>query len=198
MEKGKLGIRVSVYAVLAFIFAAFGLDLGIVALFAVVLIAEKDEWATRQTLQALLLCLVPNIIGIFFRGFDFIGWFSWSRLYIISTVWSRITSVINWGVDIFVYVFAFLAILNVSKGKEAGIPLISNFANWAYGKVVVKPQTICWDCRNAVGGGCSWFTDYTPVAGWKAVKTELRGGYYDYESYLVQHCPEFVDDRRKA
>ena len=107
-----------------------------------VLIAEKDEWATRQTLQALLLCLVPNIIGIFFRAFDFIGWFSWSRLYIISTVWSRITSVINWGVDIFVYVFAFLAILNVSKGKEAGIPLISNFANWAYGKVVVKPQPV--------------------------------------------------------
>ena len=65
-------------------------------------------------------------------------------------------------------------------------------------KTVVKPQTICWNCKNAVGGGCSWFTDYTPVEGWEAVKTELRGGYYDYESYLVQHCPEFVDDRRKA
>lgn len=65
-------------------------------------------------------------------------------------------------------------------------------------KVHIKPSTICWDCKNAVGGGCSWFTDYTPVEGWKAVKTELCGGYYDYESYLVQHCPEFVDDRRKA
>ena len=65
-------------------------------------------------------------------------------------------------------------------------------------KIVVKPKTICWDCSNARGNGCSWFRSHTPVDGWKAVKTELRGGYYDYESYLVQHCPEFVDDRRKA
>lgn len=34
-------------------------------------------------------------------------------------------------------------------------------------------QTICWDCKNAIGGGCSWFTDFTPVAGWKA----KRNGY---------------------
>ena len=72
MEKGKLGIRLSVYAVLAFILAAFGLYLGIIGLLAVVLIAEKDEWAGRQVLQALMLCLLPSVVGIFFHVFDFL------------------------------------------------------------------------------------------------------------------------------
>ncbi|MGN1204382.1 MAG: hypothetical protein ACI4SA_04910, partial [Lachnospiraceae bacterium] len=70
MEKGKLGIRVSVYAVLAFLFAAFGLYLGIVALLAVALIVEKDEWATRQSLQALVLCLVPSMVSVVLSVFN--------------------------------------------------------------------------------------------------------------------------------
>lgn len=142
MEKGKLGIRVSVYAVLAFLFAAFGLYLGIVALLAVALIVEKDEWATRQSLQALVLCLVPSMVSVVLSVFNFMNWFGWGGLYAASTAWSRVTSVINWAVDILVYVFALLAILKVSKGKEAGVPMISNFANWAYGKAVVKAQPV--------------------------------------------------------
>ena len=146
MEKGKLGIRLSVYAVLAFILAAFGLYLGIIGLLAVVLIAEKDEWAGRQVLQALMLCLLPSVVGIFFHVFDFMDWFGWasygSAVYTISSIWSRFNSVINWLVNIAVYVFALIGILNVSKGKEAGIPVFSSFANWAYGKIVVKAQPV--------------------------------------------------------
>lgn len=146
MEKGKLGIRLSVYAVLAFILAAFGLYLGIIGLLAVVLLAEKDEWAGRQVLQALMLCLLPSVVGIFFHVFDFMDWFGWasygSAVYTISSIWSRFNSVINWLVNIAVYVFALIGILNVSKGKEAGIPVFSSFANWAYGKIVVKAQPV--------------------------------------------------------
>ena len=57
-------------------------------------------------------------------------------------IWSRFNSVINWLVNIAVYVFALIGILNVSKGKEAGIPVFSSFANWAYGKIVVKAQPV--------------------------------------------------------
>ena len=146
MEKGKLGIRLSVYAVLAFILAAFGLYLGIIGLLAVVLIAEKDEWAGRQVLQALMLCLLPSVVGIFFHVFDFMDWFGWasygSAVCKIAVIWSRFNSVIDWLVNIAVYVFAMIGILNVSKGKEAGIPVFSSFANWAYGKIVVKAQPV--------------------------------------------------------
>lgn len=56
-------------------------------------------------------------------------------------------------------------------------------------------QTICWECKNAIGGGCSWFTDFTPVAGWKAKKERLYSGC----SYTVEDCPQFDDGReRKA
>lgn len=146
MEKGKLGIRLSVYAVLAFILAAFGLYLGIIGLLAVVLIVEKDEWASRQVLQALMLCLLPSMIGVVFDVLGFMNWFGWgsygSAVYTISSIWSRFNSVINWLVNIAVYVFALIGILNVSKGKEAGIPVFANFANWAYGKVAVKVQPV--------------------------------------------------------
>lgn len=133
MEKGKLGIRLSVYAVLAFILAAFGLYLGIIGLLAVVLIAEKDEWAGRQVLQALMLCLLPSMVSAVFGVLGFMNWFGWgsygSAVYAISSIWSRFNSVINWLVNIAVYVFALIGILNVSKGKEAGIPVFSSFAN---------------------------------------------------------------------
>ena len=146
MEKGKLGIRLSVYAVLAFILAAFGLYLGIIGLLAVVLIAEKDEWAGRQVLQALMLCLLPSVVGIFFHVFDFMDWFGWasygSAVYKIAVIWGRFNTVVDWLVNIAVYVFALIGILNVSKGKEAGIPVFSSFANWAYGKIVVKAQPV--------------------------------------------------------
>ena len=146
MEKGKLGIRLSVYAVLAFILAAFGLYLGIIGLLAVVLIAEKDEWAGRQVLQALMRCLLPSMVSTVFGVLGFMNWFGWgsygSAVYAISSIWSRFNSVINWLVNIAVYVFALIGILNVSKGKEAGIPVFSSFANWAYGKIVVKAQPV--------------------------------------------------------
>ena len=58
-----------------------------------------------------------------------------------------------------------------------------------------KRSTLCWDCKNAIGGGCSWFTDFTPVAGWKAKKERLYSGC----SYTVEDCPQFEDGRaRKA
>lgn len=54
-----------------------------------------------------------------------------------------------------------------------------------------KPQTICWDCKNARGNGCSWFTDFTPVEGWEADVCDLYGDV----TYTVKKCPEFVPDR---
>lgn len=58
---------------------------------------------------------------------------------------------------------------------------------------VPKPSTLCWDCQNARGNGCSWFRNFTPVPGWVAEKGDLYG--VD-DSYTVKECPEFVRDDR--
>ena len=46
--------------------------------------------------------------------------------------------------------------------------------------------TLCWTCGNAVGGGCSWSENLTPVRGWEAVR--------EMESYTVLRCPEYQRD----
>ena len=47
-------------------------------------------------------------------------------------------------------------------------------------------DTLCWDCKNAMRGGCSWADpeQQKPVDGWAAVKTSL--------GYIVHACPKFV------
>lgn len=47
-------------------------------------------------------------------------------------------------------------------------------------------DTICWDCANACGGGCSWAdpSKQKPVKGWTATKTS--------NGYCVHACPEFI------
>ena len=59
-------------------------------------------------------------------------------------------------------------------------------------KVPIKPSTICWDCSNARGNGCSWFRSHTPVDGWAAQESEMYGS----KSYTVSECPEFEKDAR--
>lgn len=56
-----------------------------------------------------------------------------------------------------------------------------------------KP-TLCWDCQNARAGACSWFTDYTPVLGWKVEQT----AYENTTSYVVSKCPNFVRDEERS
>ena len=60
-------------------------------------------------------------------------------------------------------------------------------------------QTLCWQCKNALGK-CSWAEiDYTkqnrpikfePVEGWEAIET-IKGRY---TSYCVIKCPKFDPD----
>lgn len=67
------------------------------------------------------------------------------------------------------------------------------------------PQTLCWRCANAVpdregGRGCTWSRSGIPVAGWEAVRRDLRLGRLSdgvkLESYRVQKCPCFAPDEQ--
>ena len=58
-------------------------------------------------------------------------------------------------------------------------------------KYVVCPDSLCWDCRNAVGG-CEWSQSFTPVDGWEAIPRTIR----DDDSFLVIKCPKFEEDKK--
>lgn len=136
MKKGKYGIILAFYAVLAFLLAILNQTLLCGLLLGFVLIAEQDEWTIRQVLQAFLLSLftslLSNVLSIFsiFTKIPFIG-FAISG--IIQTILSLISLVI--------FILAIIAITKVVKGKDASIPGINKFVNWAYGIVVKKVYT---------------------------------------------------------
>lgn len=137
MEKGKFGIRLSFYAVAAFIFAILGYSTALILLAGVVIVGEKDEWAGRQVIQAVCLQFVSGVIGTFFGLFDF-----FYRIPIFGTVWGTVVSVVESVIAIIILIFAIIGMIKVAKGGEAGVPLADRFANWAYGKITVKQQPV--------------------------------------------------------
>ena len=146
MEKGKLGIRMSFYAVAAFVLAILGYSTALFLLAGVVLVYEKDEWAGRQVIQAVCLMMVTSIVSVVFDVLGFVDFAHWAEygsfLYKLGNLWSHFQDIIFYLLGIAVYVFGFLAITKVAKGKEAGVPLADKFANWAYGKVVEKVKPV--------------------------------------------------------
>lgn len=137
MEKGKYGVRLSFYAVAAFIFAILGYSTALILLTGVVIVGEKNEWAGRQAIQAVCLQFVSGVVSAFFGLFDF-----FYRIPIFGTVWGTIVSIVESVLAIIILIFAIIGLVRVAKGKEAGVPLADKFANWAYGKITVKPQPV--------------------------------------------------------
>ena len=59
-----------------------------------------------------------------------------------------------------------------------------------------RRETLCWTCKNAVGG-CSWSKNFEPVKGWEAIPTKVRGNLEIDEwldSYMVISCPKYLED----
>ena len=61
-----------------------------------------------------------------------------------------------------------------------------------------EKETICWDCQNY--SCCSWSRG-KPVKGWKATPTiveNIISGYpHVVESFLVEACPQFLQDKKR-
>lgn len=133
MEKGKLGIRLCFYGVTAFILAILGYSTLLFLLAGVVLLVEKDEWASRQVIQAFCLCVISSLIYDILGAFDFLY-----NVPVLGSIWGTIISVINGLISLVVFALCIVGILNNAKGKEANIPLASKFADWAFGIVTQK------------------------------------------------------------
>lgn len=160
MEKGKLGIRLGFYGVAAFVLAFMGWSTALFLLLGVVLVAEKNEWATRQVIQAITLCVAATLISSILSLFNFIGYIP-----VIGSIWSTFKSVLNSLIDIAVLVFVIMGIVKNIKGQDAKLPLVSAVSDWAYGiakpkEVKVQPQaaTICTGCGVPLAPGAAFCT----------------------------------------
>lgn len=62
---------------------------------------------------------------------------------------------------------------------------------------MIEKETICWECKNYAK--CSW-KDGIPVKNWKATPTiivnkNVGGEKVETPSFLVEQCPQFVQDK---
>ena len=64
MRKGKFNIVLPFYAIVGFVLAMLGQVLLCGLLLGFVLVAERDEWASRQCMQAFFLSLVMSIANL--------------------------------------------------------------------------------------------------------------------------------------
>lgn len=150
MEKGKYGIYLWFYAVMAFVFTAIGeTTLGILLL-GFVLVVEKNEWLTKQVLQAFCLTLFKILtrqilsrlsISNFIYSPDKYLYNTRSILYTLTNGLNYLISWINSLIGLFVLILCIVGIIKVVKGQDAGIPLIAKLVNRAFGIVEKKKNT---------------------------------------------------------
>lgn len=137
MEKGKLGLRICFYTVLAFLIVGIGGSMMILFLLAgILLLVEKNEWGVRQLIQAIALDLVTSVVYSVLGAFDFIY-----KIPFIGTAWGGIHSLISSILAIVVFALCIVGILKNLKGEDAAIPIARKFADWAYGVTAQKNVT---------------------------------------------------------
>ncbi len=141
MEKGKYGIRMCFYTVSAFLLAYLGYSTVLFLLAGVVIFVERNEWAGRQVIQAICLCLVENLVDHLLSMLSLMY-----RVPIISNIWGVVVDLIGSGLGILVLVFCLVGILKNLKGQEAGIIGADKFADWAYG--IVKEKSAAHNEQN--------------------------------------------------
>ena len=131
MEKGKFGVVLAFYAVLAFVLAFLGQTLlcGLLLLF--VIGAEKNEWVSKQVMQAFFLLLLSSVISSVFGAFSSV----FSAIPILGSIIATIIRVVEGIISLALLVFEVLGIVNVCKGKDANVPVFSDLAGKAFGLV---------------------------------------------------------------
>ena len=129
MQKGKYGICLWFYAAIAFILAILGQTLLCGLLLGFVIIAERDEWLSRQVIQAFCLCFFSALVNTVLGIFDPL-----ERIPLIGSVFSVILGIISGVISLLILIFAIIALVN-------GVPLAKKFAHRAYGFVEQKVYT---------------------------------------------------------
>jgi len=137
MKKGKFGIVLPAYAILAFIMVMLGwtIPCGVIVLLAI--FVEKDEQTGKLCLEAFAFSIVVSILSslvtvpYLFTSIPFIGG-------AISAVFGVLQFIINLAA----FILSIWAISRIAKNTEPNLPLVSTLANAAYG--IVKPKAISY------------------------------------------------------
>ena len=136
MRKGKLGVVVCLYPILGFVCVILNQPLLCALIFGFVLVAERDEWAGRQTLQALglsaiavvlreLLVYSVNLFPVYIDFFHF-----------LSTAFGTLSALVYLAAII----TSIVSITRVMKDQEASLPGLDRLAYRAYGKQKPLPM----------------------------------------------------------
>ena len=129
VQKDRFGIRLTFYAVLAFVLAILGQTLLCGLLLGFVILVHGNEWLTRQVMQAFFLCLFNGIVSAVTAVF--------SALYAVPILGAAIGGVLGFigGIlSLVVLILAVVALVRVSKGGEASLPLANSLADKAFGR----------------------------------------------------------------
>lgn len=132
MKKGKYGLTYAFYTALAFALVILNQPLLCAAIALIAIFLEKDEWLSRQTLQAFLLSICSNFLmgalNIFTSSSIFYSYsFSFSAFSFLSFI-----------IYVISVVFSVIGIIRTLKGREASIPIFANIAYKAFGREVPK------------------------------------------------------------
>lgn len=133
MKKGNLGIRLAVYGVAAFILSYVGSSTVLFLVLGIALIAEKNEWAVRQVIQAIVLFYLASIVRSVLGLADFI-----EAVPVIGSIWNALTGIIYSLIDLVVLACAVVGIIKNLKDEDADIPVARKVADWVYGVAAEK------------------------------------------------------------
>lgn len=148
MNKGKFGIALPFYAVVAMILAIFGQVIPLLGLTIFVIAVEKDEWASRQCIQAFFVVVLGWVAdkAVYILKEPLVNWVGG---YFYNDGFSRFAgyyghslTVLSSAFGVFLLVLLVIAVFKVARGAEANIMIATKFADWAFGKVAPKPQPV--------------------------------------------------------
>lgn len=141
MEKGKLGVRLTAWPVIAFTLALFGQTLLCGLLLGIVMYVEKEEQVSRQCMTALFLSLAWKVIALLGAVLLLFSGFAASIFYYrAGEALAGLTVLVVGALVVVMVVFTIMGLMNVSKGREAGVPILSGLADRAFGFVKPRPQ----------------------------------------------------------
>lgn len=167
MQKGKSGLCLRTIAVIAFALCGIRQPLLVLLVTGFAILAEKDAWLNRQTLQALLLVITSYIVELIFSGvFDGVSQvLSWRGLYDAGNTISIIDNIMRAVAYIVLIVFCVVGGSRVLNGEDAGLPLLAKLVDGDFSMMLApkpKPRTsrvkTHWEYQNVqtpYGGYCS-------------------------------------------
>lgn len=129
MKKGRFGIVLCFYPILAFAAVILRLPFLCALLFLIAIFAERDEWSGRQTVQALMLSVLVHLFT------NIVPWAaSLISLPFFSTILTTVATVLSVLVYLAAIIFSIWGIVRVMKDQEADLPLLSDLAYRLYGQ----------------------------------------------------------------